>query len=95
MAQTYDAGDSFSMPAADVTLYAKWDLNIYSLNYDGNGHTGGSVPAATDWDYGAEATVSNNANNLVRTGFTFNGWNTASDGSGTSYGVGRHIFHAG
>ena len=29
--------------------------------------------------------LANNTGNLVKTGFTFAGWNTAADGSGTAY----------
>ena len=50
----------------------------------GNGNTGGSSPAAATYASGANVTVSD-AGTLVKTGYTFNGWNTAPDGSGTDY----------
>jgi uncharacterized repeat protein (TIGR02543 family) len=33
-------------------------------------------------------TISSNTGSLVKTGFTFSGWNTAADGSGTDYAAG-------
>lgn len=71
------------------------DLKIYNglptqgslhVTYDGNGKTGGTVPTDnTDYSSGATVTVSTNSGTLVRTGCTFSGWNTAADGSGTTY----------
>ncbi len=58
----------------------------YNVTYDGNGHTGGSVPTDSG-SYQEEATVTvlGNTGNLEKTGYTFTGWNTAADGSGESY----------
>ena len=78
---SYSAGDTFSMPAHDITLYAQWDTNNYTLSYNGNGNTGGGVPATTTWDYGAEATVNDNTGSLTRTGYTFKGWSTTPAGA--------------
>ncbi len=58
----------------------------YRIIYDGNGGTGGSVPV--DYEYyrpGMTVLVLDNPNNLTKTGFTFGGWNTQSDGNGTTY----------
>ncbi|WP_135550001.1 hemoblobin-interacting domain-containing protein [Paenibacillus cymbidii] len=54
--------------------------------YDGNGNTGGSVPEdSNDYTAGASATVLDNSGNLTKTGYTFAGWNTKADGTGTDY----------
>ncbi|OXS53798.1 hypothetical protein B1A99_28255 [Cohnella sp. CIP 111063] len=74
--------------ASDLTLYAKWDINSYTLAYDGNGSTGGSVPTATAYDYNSQVVVPGNAAGLAKTGHTFAGWNTAADGSGIAYAAG-------
>lgn len=86
----YAAGDTFSMGPSDVTLYAKWTLNpTYTVTYNGNGSTGGSVPTDRGaYEQGDTATVYGNNEMLVKTGYTFAGWNTAADGSGTSYAEG-------
>ncbi len=71
---------------SNVTLYAQWTENTYSVTYNGNSNTGGSVPTdATAYHTGDTATVLGNTGTLVRTGYTFSGWNTAANGSGTSY----------
>ena len=59
----------------------------YSVTYNGNGSTGGAPPASTPYSPGATVTVPGNGT-LAKTGYSFAGWNTAADGSGTSYGAG-------
>ena len=59
---------------------------IVTLTYDGNGATGGNVPAeTTGYASGSAITVPGNTNSLVKTGLVFDGWNTMADGSGTAY----------
>lgn len=84
----YAAGDTLTMGAANVTLYAQWAINSYTVKYDGNGSTGGSVPADSSHVYNTEVTVSGNAGSLAKTGYTFAGWNTEAAGSGTDYVAG-------
>ncbi|MBK9443489.1 MAG: IPTL-CTERM sorting domain-containing protein [Comamonadaceae bacterium] len=58
----------------------------YSVTYNGNGSTGGTVPVDSNGTYssGASVTVSG-VGTLTRAGYTFAGWNTTHNGSGTSY----------
>ncbi len=57
--------------------------------YHGNGNTGGSVPNdAYEYAQDDEVTVVGNTGNLTRSGSSFSGWNTQTDGSGTSYEAG-------
>jgi len=84
----YDPADTFAIAAANVTLYAEWAA-VYSVTYDGNTNTGGTVPTdATLYETGATVTVLGNTGSLVKTGNVFGGWNTAADGSGTTYAPG-------
>jgi uncharacterized repeat protein (TIGR02543 family) len=64
---------------------------FYTVTYDGNGNTGGTVPVDPNSPClaGSTVTVLGNTGNLVNTGYTFAGWNTASDGSGTPYQPGN------
>jgi uncharacterized repeat protein (TIGR02543 family) len=66
-----------------LTLYAQWSpIYTYTVNLNpGTGGTGTQMTAMT----GTAATVKLNANTYSRTGYTFNGWNTAADGTGTAY----------
>jgi len=86
----YASGGSFRMGSSDAILYAKWESNPkYTVTYNGNGSTGGSVPTdSNSYDQGDTVPVYGNNGNLVKTGYTFAGWNTAADGSGMSYGNG-------
>jgi len=65
-------------------------VSSYSINYNGNGNTSGTVPTAqTGISSGASVTLANNTGSLVRTGYTFNGWNTVQNGgAGTHYAAG-------
>ena len=81
---SYAASSSLTMGSSSVTLYARW--STYSVTYGGNGSSAGSVPIdAGGYVSGASVTVASNTGALVRTGYTFGGWNSAADGSGTSY----------
>ncbi len=81
----YDVGSSFAL-STNTTLYAEWLGNIYTLTYNSNGATSGSVPSPSS-GRGA-ITTSTNSGSLAKTGFIFNGWNTAGDGTGTSIAAG-------
>jgi uncharacterized repeat protein (TIGR02543 family) len=60
-----------------------------TVTYNGNGNTAGTAPAdAGTYASGAAVTVKGNTGNLVRTNYTFAGWNTAANGSGTTYAAG-------
>ena len=63
------------------------DKEKVNLDYNPNCNTGewvrGTMPDGSQYIEGTEATVSNKR--PERRGYTFVGWNTAADGSGTSY----------
>ena len=65
------------MGSSNVTFYAKWTENPYTVTYNGNGNTGGAVPLdGTGYNNGDAVTVLGNTGSLVKTGYTFAGWNT-------------------
>ena len=59
-----------------------------TITFDANDGSG-TVPTAISTYVGVANTIP--PNSLTRTGYTFNGWNTASDGSGTAYATGSTI----
>ncbi len=83
----YNQADTFSIGAANDTLYAEWGIiPTYTVFYDGNEETAGNVPVdENNYEAGATVTVIGNTDNLVKTGYTFTGWNTDSSGNGTHY----------
>jgi uncharacterized repeat protein (TIGR02543 family) len=72
------------MGTSNVTLYAVWTQNpTYTVAYAANDGSG-SVPIdSNNYLQGATVTVMGSGS-LVRTGYTFTGWNTLANGSGTT-----------
>lgn len=69
---------------AAVTLYAQWEVNSYTVSFDGNGATSGVM---NDIDAVYDQNIDLPENEFdYSPDYVFNGWNTKSDGSGTSYG---------
>ena len=68
------------------SLYAHWTERTATLSYDANGH--GTAPASVTMKY-SEAT--NAASAITADGYTFTGWNTAANGTGTSYAAGAQV----
>ncbi len=60
---------------------------LYTITYNGYGSISGAVPVdgSSPYDPGSLVTVFGNIGSLVKTGYTFAGWNTAANGSGTAY----------
>ena len=69
----------------NIALYAQWEINEYTVNYDGNGNDVGDPPESVDYSYNSVVTVRGNSGELAKKGYTFSDWNTKEDGSGTSY----------
>ena len=64
----------------------------YIVTYNANGATSGSVPTdSTKYASGASVPVLGNTGTLAKTGYTFDGWNTKADGTGTSYAAGSNF----
>ena len=76
------SNDWINKNSPKVDLYGVWKANIYTVKYDGNGNTGGSTANSSHTYDTAKALT---ANGYTRTGYSFNGWNTKADGSGTAY----------
>lgn len=77
---TYNASASYTGNSA-LTLYAIWNPIIY---YDDNGGSGG--PVSQTKTYGQNLMLA--VTIPTRQNYEFIGWNTAADGSGTSYAPG-------
>ena len=76
----YNLALNITATAVTVTATA-----ICAVTYNGNGNNGGTAPVdgSSPYNYGSTATVLG-AGTLAKTGYTFAGWNTAADGSGTA-----------
>ena len=69
-------------PNKTKTFYAGWGPISYKVVFDGNS-TDASSMASQEFKYDEPNAL--NQNTIVRTGYTFTGWNTEADGTGTSY----------
>jgi uncharacterized repeat protein (TIGR02543 family) len=84
---SYPKGATYTADA-DLTLYADWEVATYTVTYNANGATSGTTPANQTKTIGTDLTLANNTGVLERSGFSFVGWNTKTDGSGGSYAEG-------
>lgn len=77
----------------DFTLYAQWiqQLSITFNANNGGGTDVSGMPSTITVDYNAATAIPSSA--PTRTNFTFKGWNTAANGSGTAYTAGQSIAH--
>ncbi|MBP1908584.1 InlB B-repeat-containing protein [Methanolobus bombayensis] len=79
-------GSSFTSSTVvteDITVYATWQLATYTVTFDKNGGDVDASPTSDTADYGT--TLDSLPTAPTKTGHTFEGWNTESDGSGTSF----------
>lgn len=67
--------------SSNKTIYAQWKFNGLKISYHANGGKG----TMSDTAIAKGDTTTLTSNSFTRAGFTFNGWNTKSDGKGTSY----------
>ena len=84
--QTYAAGTSYTVES-NVTFTAVWkDVTpapeTYTVTFDANGATGGSVPEAMTGNLsGAQINLPANTGDLTKEGYTFGGWSETSGGA--------------
>ncbi len=77
--QTY----TFSNVKANHTFAASFTPITYKIAFNGNGSTSGTMSPMTGLKGATSYTLT--ANTFKRKGYSFTGWNTKSDGSGTTY----------
>ena len=87
---TYDT----SSLSGNLTLYAKWRVNGYTLSYDMNIPEGAEVKTSaviSDVSVQYNASVKAVANKCVLYKYVFAGWNTMADGTGNFYKAGAIV----
>jgi len=91
----YAAGSSY-MVTGNITLYAKWIVagtTTYKVSFNINGGIGTTLSDQIV-NSGSSITLPSGSG-LTRNGYTFGGWNTSNDGTGTNYAVGASYTPAG
>lgn len=77
---TYSPGGSITL-TSNITLYAVWQKDVDTIKYNLNG---GSGDFATQTKTSG-ASITLHTGSPTRTYYSFNNWNTAKDGTGTTY----------
>ena len=66
-------------------MYAKWQENVYSVSFNKNAkNVKGAAKGLKNIQYTQSITLPSNPYS-ERPGYTFTGWNTKKDGTGTHY----------
>ncbi|HWR60235.1 MAG TPA: leucine-rich repeat protein, partial [Clostridia bacterium] len=73
----------FEMPAANITITAQFESAACTVTFDKNGGSTEASPTTKAVEAGANLGTLPTA--PTRSGYTFIGWNTAADGSGTAF----------
>ncbi len=84
--KVYDNGESVqNLTAAQngtVTLYAVWTPNTYTVNFNA-GTSGSGTMGSQNHTYDAAQALTKNG--FTRSGYSFSGWNTQTNGTGLQY----------
>ena len=72
-----------AIPAANTTYYGRWTGYSYSIKFNKNADDATGTMANEAMVFGTAKALTENA--FTRTGYTFMGWNTAANGTGTVY----------
>ena len=91
------AGSVLTMPAVNTTVFASATPQQFAVSYQGNE---GTIYNGTNWvstysvsvDFNATITLLDETS-VQRTGYTFTGWNTEVNGTGTPYAGGALYTH--
>ena len=81
-----DQGDVLNLTTnanETITLYAQWKANKYTINFDKNATDATGTMDLQEVAFGEETPL--NANQFVRTGYMFAGWNLRANGTGNAY----------
>ena len=85
---TYMPGDVYR-GSNGLTLYAQWEAEIYTITLNKNGGTGGTSTIYLKYESGwySNSSCTNSITSITKptcAGLTFNGYNTALNGTGTT-----------
>jgi len=88
----FSAGSSYTV-TGNITLYAKWNVVLYTVTFNANGASGTAPSAQT---VNADTVISlPNKGGLIIEGNIFIGWSESSSGNSTIYSIGDSIIITG
>lgn len=71
------SANNWDVAASTATIHAKWTPITYTIHFNGNGNTSGSMSDQTGVTYDAATTITANA--FGKTGYNFAGWATTQE----------------
>ena len=80
------SNNTFQSPAQNLTLYAEWTANTYTVSYNANGGTG--APSAQSYTYASSGTITLSSTKPTRSGYTFMGWGTSATDTSADWSAG-------
>lgn len=89
----YDPGDKYTLTDGEDKLFAQWTADPANIVFDANG--GQDAPEGISGTTDEAITAEFPADEPTRTGYTFIGWNTQKDGTGTEVTAYPEKFAAG
>ena len=91
--ESYEAGQTIKI-SENITLYAEWvEQKTYTITYDANKGSG-TPPAILAFTGGDSVTISSQGG-LTRSGYSFGGWCTKSNGKDVIYAPGETVKFSG
>lgn len=86
----YNSGQSVLIPDNGLIIYAQWTKNQNTLNFEPNTTDNvDNLPENISYISGNIVTIPNQV--PIRNGYSFTGWNTTEDGTGTVYNPGDSL----
>jgi len=84
----YSAGSSYTV-TGNITLYAKWNVALYTVTFNANGGSG-TAPVAQTVAAGSGIILPGDSG-LSKSGYAFGGWNTNTSGTGDNHSAGSYF----
>ncbi len=76
--QIFQSGQGYTVGANNVTFYAVWSANTYTVTYDSNGATGSPSKATDSYTTASTAITLATVGSMAKTGYNFAGWGLAA-----------------
>jgi len=77
----YTSGTSYTVSNTNITFYAKWSANTYTITYNPNGGSGTASATSDSYTTADTSVTLPTVGTLAKTGYNFGGWSTTTSGS--------------